>query len=594
MNSGIRCRTFGTTILTILFAALFSIAPHAHAATLISTIPVGHNPLYITTIGTMLYVINPADATVSAIQTNNSVNSVTSISVPGITFSSKIYAFGQKVYVSLPGSNSVSIIDPTNANAVTPVAMNSPRNFFGLGSKVYVTNGNANTITALDTATNATSSIVVGNHPLPITAIGLKLYVGNSVDNSITIVDTASGNATSTVNLGGTQSPSQLKANGTQLYIGAGGTYLLSIMDTANGNATSSVNLATTVDDMAALGNFMYVVNNLSGTVVTMDTAHGNATTSMSVGAAPESIIPIGTKLYVSSFSSPVITVIDSANGNATSSIVTPNNTQLLANIGIYLYASTVDNNVYAFDINTTPAAITETVPVPSIVDGSAVTYSYTTTYPVGEVETLHITGCSSGIQVGATAILNATTSSITLSNYTRGVSYHCTVYVQDQAGNVSNTLNIGPFIWPAAITPQTSSRGRSSGTQHTAAQLLAMGIIIQNSSSTQTYTSVSTTLPHLALGSTTPAGAEPLLTKDMTLGVIDPQVAILQHFLNTHGFSIANKGVGSRGKESTYFGSQTKKAVAAYQKAKGITPAAGFLGAVTRANINAIAIPAN
>jgi peptidoglycan hydrolase-like protein with peptidoglycan-binding domain len=61
-----------------------------------------------------------------------------------------------------------------------------------------------------------------------------------------------------------------------------------------------------------------------------------------------------------------------------------------------------------------------------------------------------------------------------------------------------------------------------------------------------------------------------------------------LQEFLNTHGFPIATSGQGALGAETDYFGSLTKKALAAYQKANGIKPAAGYFGPRTRAFINA------
>lgn len=582
---------FGALAASMFATMLFSLvtaAPQTHAATLISTIPVGINPTVMTATGTMLYVINQAGATVSAIDTTNNTNAVTSISVPGITSSSTIYAFGQKVYVSLPASNSVSIIDPTGGNAVTSIAMNAPQNFFGLGSKVYVTNSTSNTITAMDAITNATSSIVVGNHPLPITAIGSKLYVGNSADRSITIVDTANGNATTTVLLGGTQSPTLLKANGAMLYIESGGTYLLSFMDTANGNATSSVNVATTLTDVTYVGNVIYAISNASNTAITIDTANGNATTSIPVGAYPESIVAVGTKLYVSSLNTPAITVINSANGNATSTIVTPNNTQILLNQGVYLYASTVDNNVYAYDINTTAASITETTSIPATVDGSPQTYSYFLSYPVGEQESVHIAGCLSGVQIGAGAARNASTTVVVLSNYARGVSYHCTLTIVDQAGNASNVLNIGPFIWPAVIIAPLSS-GRSSGTRHTVAQLAAMGIstaVVSASSTALIGASSSLSMQPSANRTGASASMSLLFTKNLMHGMTDPSVAILQHYLNTHGFSIATSGTGSLGHESTYFGARAQRALAAFQKAKGIVPASGYLGAVTRAYI--------
>ena len=60
--------------------------------------------------------------------------------------------------------------------------------------------------------------------------------------------------------------------------------------------------------------------------------------------------------------------------------------------------------------------------------------------------------------------------------------------------------------------------------------------------------------------------------------------VKALQVYLNTHGYVIASSGAGSPGNETTKFGGATKAALIKFQKANGITPAAGYFGPKTRA----------
>jgi peptidoglycan hydrolase-like protein with peptidoglycan-binding domain len=64
--------------------------------------------------------------------------------------------------------------------------------------------------------------------------------------------------------------------------------------------------------------------------------------------------------------------------------------------------------------------------------------------------------------------------------------------------------------------------------------------------------------------------------------------VKALQQYLNAHGYTIAASGTGSIGNETTTFGPLTKAALVKYQKAKGITPAVGYFGPLTRAAVNA------
>jgi len=58
------------------------------------------------------------------------------------------------------------------------------------------------------------------------------------------------------------------------------------------------------------------------------------------------------------------------------------------------------------------------------------------------------------------------------------------------------------------------------------------------------------------------------IFTKNLRLGMIDPQVKQLQIFLNTHGFKLADVGSGSPGQETTKFGVLTKTALIKFQEA--------------------------
>ncbi len=70
--------------------------------------------------------------------------------------------------------------------------------------------------------------------------------------------------------------------------------------------------------------------------------------------------------------------------------------------------------------------------------------------------------------------------------------------------------------------------------------------------------------------------------TRDLTIGSRGTDVIALQTFLISKGFSIPAGPTG-------YFGIQTRAALAAFQAANGISPAAGYFGPITRARIIAI-----
>lgn len=77
------------------------------------------------------------------------------------------------------------------------------------------------------------------------------------------------------------------------------------------------------------------------------------------------------------------------------------------------------------------------------------------------------------------------------------------------------------------------------------------------------------------------------VFNKNLTLGNVNNDVKELQKYLNNNGFRLVNTGAGSPGKETTYFGSVTKKALIKFQQTNNIQPSVGYFGPLTRNFIN-------
>ncbi|NDB58010.1 peptidoglycan-binding protein, partial [bacterium] len=69
---------------------------------------------------------------------------------------------------------------------------------------------------------------------------------------------------------------------------------------------------------------------------------------------------------------------------------------------------------------------------------------------------------------------------------------------------------------------------------------------------------------------------------RNLSLGTKGEDVRQLQIFLNSQGFTVSTKGMGSKGLESTTFGPATKSALIRYQVANNIKPASGLFGPLT------------
>ena len=76
--------------------------------------------------------------------------------------------------------------------------------------------------------------------------------------------------------------------------------------------------------------------------------------------------------------------------------------------------------------------------------------------------------------------------------------------------------------------------------------------------------------------------------TRDLTVGSTGADVKCLQQWLNAMGYQVSASGAGSPGNETMTFGPATRAALAKYQAAKGISPAAGYFGPKTRAMVAA------
>lgn len=76
--------------------------------------------------------------------------------------------------------------------------------------------------------------------------------------------------------------------------------------------------------------------------------------------------------------------------------------------------------------------------------------------------------------------------------------------------------------------------------------------------------------------------------TRNLTVGSTGADVKALQQWLNANGYTVSASGAGSVGNETQYFGPATRAALAKYQAAVGISPAAGYFGPITRARVSA------
>ncbi|MFA5024766.1 MAG: peptidoglycan-binding protein [Patescibacteria group bacterium] len=247
--------------------------------------------------------------------------------------------------------------------------------------------------------------------------------------------------------------------------------------------------------------------------------------------------------------------------------------------------------------------------------DGKATSVSVSTTATTMTVNYSTNYLAKNKIQYGLTTAMSSTSSesafqtganSITVTGLTCGVTYYYRVVSTDAGNNIwysTPTFSItatanctssgsvggggGGGGVPASTTSPTTSPSTTSG----ASQALLNQLIATLKSLLLQLQGMGVTLSPEAqafLDKYT-CGIISTINQDLSIGSVNANVKLLQQFLNCYGFSLASSGPGSKGNETTVFGSLTQAALAKFQAANSISPAQGYFGAITRAYLQSI-----
>jgi len=193
-------------------------------------------------------------------------------------------------------------------------------------------------------------------------------------------------------------------------------------------------------------------------------------------------------------------------------------------------------------------------------------------TFSTDEAGTISYDGsCSSN---DTSAVLGENT--ITFNKLSPGTYSDCTIIVTDDSNNASDPLSVSAFTIKGG-----SSGGGSSSKKTTTPPVVTLPTPVG------TPSPVGAPILPTPIGTPSPVGAPssplPPTYKTLKLGMTDPEVKLLQIYLNTHGFPVSLTGPGSLGLETNFFGPKTKAAVILFQKAKGLVPD-GIVGPKTKA----------
>ena len=124
------------------------------------------------------------------------------------------------------------------------------------------------------------------------------------------------------------------------------------------------------------------------------------------------------------------------------------------------------------------------------------------------------------------------------------------------------------------------------------ASTTVVSGTVFVNAGASSTSATTTASAP---AATSTPAPVATVFTRSLQYRDRDPEVRLLQAYLNAHGFPLASSGDGSSGQETDFFGTLTYRALVAFQTAHaedilvplGLTIGTGYFGPATIAFLN-------
>jgi lysophospholipase L1-like esterase len=558
-------------------------------------------------------VVNPgtANGTLTLTDTGSGANTTISVSAPSIAVSPSTVLVGTTTTVSVTGTGTNFAGTPFTLSGGTGASIVSQSVTDATHATLTLNTGTGSgSLVLTDTGTGATTAITLNSGNLKIGWVGDSITAGGNgggdeaVNAAVTDLQNYGYTVTS-VNQGhsgyGTAdwvSTSTTLSTAEQAFSTAGVTVVSLMLGTNDARTPSGNSLApSALTPQQHFTNMQGIVNSLTnaGFKVVLEepiyTVPGSAFNGVAWPSNVDSV-------YAQYFA------LDStlANGvnvfiGETSGITSFANAGELYTDGVHPSASG-GNDLGALWAGAVENALTP-LTISSISSGSPTTSGTTITWTTNKNSSSLISyGTSSVYSASSTASSSTTSHSITLSNLSAGTTYHYQINSVDASAITATSTDL-TFTTASLPTTVTSSFGAgisgggggSVSITTQVANLIAMGKTALAQSLEAQWPSIFTPQA-TAVGTTVSSGnissAAGMFLTNLTRGSTNSSVKLLQEYLNVHGFMVSASGAGSVGNETMVFGPATQAALVKFQKAKGITPAAGYFGPITRAYIAA------
>ncbi len=471
------------------------------------------------------------------------------------------------------------------------------------GTNMWVVNTSSSSVSEVNPSGVLIATSSVGSSPQGIAFDGINMWVPNSNDNSVTKI---SPTGTSTTYSGIINNPYGIAFDGTNMWV-----------TSITGNSVSEINpsgavignfsLGTSPRSIAFDGTNMWIVNTGVNSVSEVNPS-GAVIATASTGVSPQGIAFDGVNMWTANAGGNSVTKI-SPTGTSTTYSLMSNTPYGIAFDGTNMWTANSPANSVT-KITPMPSAtslnyVINTIAVPIVTTSDPSSTTMTTTTLNGNITsvgdaTSTTRGFNYGITTGYEMASTTETGSFSTGAFTAnitGLTCGTTYHYQSYATNLGGTGTSTDATFSTSLCPVVTS---SYGTHH-GGFVFSSSVSVASSSVpvVEDQPSVASSSTEVVSEEVAPsvesASSSLLLTRILKKGMVGPDVAVLQRFLNSRGFIIAPTGNGSPGNESMYFGERTKDALIEFQNFHasvvlapyGLRQGTGVLGVKSRELIN-------
>ena len=247
-----------------LTALVIGTAMPASASAVTASIPIGNEPVGVSSDGTHVWVANSADDTVTEINASNGT-----VIGPPIKVGSgpdSISSDGIHVWVANCAAGTVTEINASNGTVIGPPISvgNGPNSISSDGTDVWVNNQSSQTLSEIDISSLKVTTITPPpvSRPNAVSTDGTHAWVAEGINGSVDEYDSSSGNFVKNIPLGVAGPAIAISSDGTDVWVASGGSAgTVSEIDASTDKVIGSNNLNTSLTDISSDGSNVWVTS---------------------------------------------------------------------------------------------------------------------------------------------------------------------------------------------------------------------------------------------------------------------------------------------------------------------------------------------